>query len=71
MAYGLKQGRSQTRHLGWANEEHFLIFPHPSFIFSHLSSIFPLFLPQFGSPGGRLAHPGRPWLRHWLKGIQL
>ena len=23
------------------------------------------FLPHFGPPGGRLAHPGRPWLLHW------
>ena len=29
------------------------------------SSIFPHFLPQFGPPAGRLAYPGRLWLRHW------
>ena len=30
----------------------------------YFSSNFTHFLPHFGSPGGRLAHPGRPWLRH-------
>ena len=54
-----KQGRSQTRYFGWAREEYFLIFPHPAFIFSHFSSVFPLFLPQFVSPGGRLGPPGK------------
>ena len=33
----------------------FLIFPQT---FTH-------FLPHFGPSGGRVAHPGRPWLRHW------
>ena len=61
----INQGRSQTLNLGWAREEHFLIFPHYSVIFFHFSSICPHFLPQFDAPGGRLAHPGRPWLRHW------
>ena len=38
------------------------IFPH----FPVASLIFLHFLPHFGLPGGRLAHPGRPWwLRHW------
>ena len=36
-----------------------------SCIFPHFPSIFLHFLPHFGLPGGRLAHPGRPWLRHW------
>ena len=44
-------------------------FPHffPKFwsFFSYFSSNFSHFLPHFGSPGGRLAHPGRSWLRHW------
>ena len=31
---------------------------------SYFSSNFIYFLPHFGPPGGRLAHPGRPWLRH-------
>ena len=34
----------------------FLIFPQT---FTH-------FLPHFGPPGGRVAHPERPWLRHWV-----
>ena len=42
---------------------HFFLKSRLSFI------IFPLtfthFLPHFGPPGGRLAHPGRPLLRHW------
>ena len=38
-------------------------FPHFS---PKFSSNFSHFLPHFGSPGGRVAHPGRPWLRHWL-----
>ena len=58
------QGRSQTLNPGWAKEAHFLICPHSSIIFSHFASIFPDFLPQFGPPGGRFAHPGRPWLHH-------
>ena len=43
-------------------------FPHFSsnfdqiFLFSR--SNFAYFLPHFGPPGGRFAHPGRPWLRH-------
>ena len=44
------------------------IFPQYFLIsrsFSHFSSNFLNFLPHFGLPGGRLAHPGRPWLRHW------
>ena len=27
---------------------------------------FTYFLPHFGSSGGRVDHPGRPWLRHWV-----
>ena len=45
-------------------------FPLSSFSpkFHNFSSNFSHFLPHFGSPGGRLAHPGRPWLRHWRDG---
>ena len=32
---------------------------------SYFSSNFTYFLPHFGPPGGRVAHPGRHWLRHW------
>ena len=41
-------------------------FPHffPQ-ISINFSSNFTYFLPHFGPPGGRVAHPGRPWLRHW------
>ena len=35
------------------------------FLILSFSPIFPQFLPQFGPLVGRLAHPGRPWLRHW------
>ena len=37
----------------------FLIFPQT---FTH-------FFPQFSPPGGRLAHPERPWLHHWTDSI--
>ena len=40
-------------------------FPHLLINFTYLSSNFSHFLPHFGPPGGRVAHPGRPWLRHW------
>ena len=43
-------------------------FPHFSSnfdqIFLFFRSNFAYFLPHFGPPGGRFAHPGRPWLRH-------
>ena len=58
-------GRSQSLTPGWARYKHFL---NPSLFscrFSHFSSNFLHFLPHFGLPGGRLAYPGRPWLRHW------
>ena len=41
-------------------------FPHFSSNFQIVSSNIPQFYPQFGPPGGRVAHTGRPWLRHWL-----
>ena len=43
----------------------FLIFPRISIKFSLFSSKFSHFIPHLGSPGGRVAHPGRPWLRYW------
>ena len=43
----------------------FLIFPQIFVIFTYFSSKFSHFLPHFGPPGGRVAHPGRPWLRYW------
>ena len=42
-------------------------FPQISIIFLNFSSNFTNFLPHFGSPGGRVAHPGKPWLSHWKK----
>ena len=45
-------------------------FPHFFLKFQSTFLIFPqtllIFLPHFGPPGGRVAHPGRPWLRHCL-----
>ena len=42
-------------------------FFHQTLInFSCFSSNFSHFLTHFGLPGGRVAHPGRPWLRHWV-----
>ena len=39
-------------------------FPHFFLKFLSFSSNFAYFLPHFGPPGGRVAHPGRPWLCH-------
>ena len=50
-------------------EFHFPHFSQILIIFSYFSSNVSHFLPHFGSPGGRLAHPGRPWLRHWPAGL--
>ena len=61
----LFQGRSQPHSPGWAR------VPLSSFslkfrsIFLIFSSNFTYFLPHFGPPDGRVAHPGRPWLCHW------
>ena len=44
-------------------------FPEISINFSDFSSNFTYFLPYFGPPHGRIAHPGRPWLRHWSLGL--
>ena len=62
--YRLNQGRSQPHSPGWARVLLSSFFPQ---ILINFSSNFSYFLPNFGPPGGRLAHPGRPWLRHWLK----
>ena len=62
MTFSTMQGRSQPHSPGWAR------IPLSSFFLKCwlIYLIFPqtFFLPYFGSPGGRLAHPGRPWLRH-------
>ena len=65
------QGRSQPCSPGWARfplSSFFLKFPS---FFSYISSNFPHFLPQFGSPGGQVASPGRPWLRYCLLQVRL
>ena len=42
----------------------FLIFSQIAMNSSYFPSNFAPVLPHFGPLGGRLAHPGRPWLRH-------
>ena len=59
------QDRSQPRSPGWARVPLSSFCPQISINFSYFSSNFTYFLPHFGPPGGRVAHPGRPWLRHW------
>ena len=49
-------------------EFHFPHFFQVSINFSYFSSNFTYFLPHFGPPDGRVAHPGRPWLCHWSWG---
>ena len=41
------------------------------FLTSNTYPNFTYFLPHFGPPGGRVAHPGRPWLRHWISPLTL
>ena len=60
------QGRSQPHSPGWARVPLSSFFPQILINLSYFSSNFTHFLPHFGSPGGRLAHPGRPWLRHCM-----
>ena len=60
----LSQGRSQAHSPGWARIPLSSFFPQISISFFYFSSNFTYFLPHFGPPGGRVAHPGRPWLRH-------
>ena len=57
------QGRSQPHSPGWATVPLSSFFPQ---ILINFSSNFTYFLRHFGPPGGRVAHPGRPWLRHCL-----
>ena len=62
------QGRSQPHSPGWARvpgkSPLSSFFPQILINFSNFSSNFTYFLPHFGPPDGRVAHPGRPWLRH-------
>ena len=60
------QGCSQSHSLGWARVPLSSFFLQILIIFSYFSSNFSHFLPHFDPPGRRLAHPRRPWLRHWL-----
>ena len=58
------QGRSQPYSPGWAGVPLSSFFPQTLINSTNFSSNFTYFLPHFGLPGGRLAHPGRSWLRH-------
>ena len=51
---------------GGQDQKYFLNHHLFSCSFSHFSSNFLHFLPHFGLPGGRLAHPGRSWLCHCI-----
>ena len=66
------QGRSKPHSPRWARVPLSSFFPQISINFSYFILIFSSnlihFLPHFGPPGGRVAHPGRPWLRHWVWG---
>ena len=57
------QGHSQIFNLVWARRDHSFNFP----CFLYYLKFFLNFLqfPNFGLPGGWLAHPGRPWLHLW------
>ena len=63
----LEQGRSQPHSPGWARVPLSSFFPQISINFS---SHFTYFLPHFGPLGGRVAHLGRPWLRHCPESLQ-
>ena len=60
------QGRSQPHSPGWARVPLSSFFPQIWIKFSYFSSNCSHFLPHFDPPGGQVAHPGRPWLRHCL-----
>ena len=60
------QGRSQPHSPGWARVPLSSFLPQTSINFSYFSSNIAYFLPHFGLSGGRVAHPGRPWLRRWM-----
>ena len=52
-----EQGRSQPHSPGWARVPLSSFFPQILIKFSYFSSNFTSFLPYFGPPGGRVAHP--------------
>ena len=60
------QGRSQPHSPEWARVPLSSFFPQSLINFSYFFSDFTCFLPHLGHPGGRVTHPGRPWLRHWF-----
>ena len=64
IVYTLIQGRSQPHSPAWARVPLSSFFPQVWIKFSYFSSNFSHFLPHFDPPGGQVAHPGRPWLRH-------
>ena len=61
------QGRSQPHSSGWARVPLSSFFLKLWSIFLIFPQTLLIFFPHFGSPGGRVAHPGRLWLRHWSK----
>ena len=64
-SYESSQGRSQPHSPGWARVPLSSFFLKFWSIFLIFRQTLLIFFPHFGSPGGRVAHPGRPWLRHW------
>ena len=62
------QGRSQPHHHARVGKSStFLILPKISINFFYFSSNFYHFLAHFGSLGGGVAHPERPWLHYWKR----
>ena len=70
-ALSCPQGRSQPHSPREARDPLSSLFPESLINFSYFSSNFTYFLPHFGPPGGRVAHPGRPRLRHCLPSLVL
>ena len=65
--YWYGQGRSQPHSPGWARVPLFSFFLKFWSIFLIFPQTLLFFFPHFGSPGGRVAHPGRPWLLYWVR----
>ena len=61
-----QQDRGQPHCPGWARVPLSQFFLKSRLSFLIFPQTFTHFLPHFGPPGGRVAHPGRPWPRHWL-----